>query len=114
MTRFAGDHRFPPGRPPLDNSISRPDQTAAINKGFAAWVTPETNDKTTNPAVSLEEIRRLVNGEAPAAAGTMRLNRKPFQEMNLASKRCDLNSFYAPEFIVSSVDSKDDPQGTAR
>jgi hypothetical protein len=114
MTRFAGDHRFPPGRPPLDNSISRPDQTAAINKGFAAWVTPETNDKTTNPAVSWEEIRRLVNGEAPAAAGTMRLNREPFREMNPASKRCDANSFYDPEFILSSVDSKDDPQGTAR
>jgi hypothetical protein len=36
-SQFAGDYKFPPGRPPINKDISRPDQTAAINRAFAAW-----------------------------------------------------------------------------
>jgi hypothetical protein len=102
MTRFTGDHRFPPGRPPLDNSLSRPDQTAALNKAFAAWGNRETNDSPTNSTDSLEAIRRVVDG-AHAAAGTMRPEREPFLEIEPASEKCDPASFLDPEHIVCSV-----------
>ncbi len=34
--KFCGDHRFPPGRPPIPG-IGKPDQTESINEAFAVW-----------------------------------------------------------------------------
>ena len=114
-TRFAGDHRFPPGRPPNNNDISRPDQTAAINRALSLWANPEPCHRPTNSdcAASGEAIRLLIHAPPATAGPTVLKQMKTFEQMATTSV-CDPMSFVDPEHIIRSVDGTETRPGGLR
>ena len=100
--QFAGDHRFPPGRPPIR---SRPDPNAALSAGLAAWGDVITDRGTgTGPAAALEAIRKLLQSPH-AAIDPLRtvLPQASFTEVDPATVRCDADSFRDPEHVIHSI-----------
>ena len=106
--QFAGDHRFPPGRPTINRDISRPDQTAAINSAVAAWGDVIPAGRPVDLAASLRAIQNLLNSPPAAAADIIRPRQlEPFAEMDPASALCDPASFLDPEHKVCAIDDRD-------
>ena len=99
---FSGDHRFPPGRPPL-RVTPRPDQTAAINAAFAAW--PQEPLPPSAPGsfeAALEGIRKLMMPAAVADGSEQKLER--FFGTGPPPTVCTPASLRDPEFEVSACE----------
>lgn len=108
-SQFAGDYKFPPGRPPINKDISRPDQTAAINRAFAAW----GDDLPAGGAVDLEAsskaLQNLLRHPTAAVNPICPAQLQPFMEMDPTQALCEPASFLDPEHIVHSIDCRDAP-----
>ena len=108
--QFSGDHRFPPGRPPINSKeISRPDQTTAINTAFAAWVDQTPEEGPADSAASLEALRTLLHAPHAAAKPIGPTFMEPLAELDPSSAVCDPSSFLDPEYEVYMIDREDPP-----
>ena len=108
--QFSGDHRFPPGRPPIQGGrdISRPNQTAAINAAVAAWNDPIPNNGPTDLTALSGALRNLLHAPPAAANPISPMQLEPFTEMDPASARCDPLLFADPEHEVHKFDCRED------
>ena len=108
--QFSGDHRFPPGRPPI-RQTGRPNQTFAINAAFAAWHQPPS-DEPVNLAASSAALHKLLHAPPMAAAPISTQQLKPFKEMDPTSAICDPSPFADPEHEVHAIDCSGKPHDT--
>ena len=106
----AGDHRFPPIRPPITHDRSRPDLTESLDTALSAWCqrNPPRQWQVFEGQQASIRLQQLLDSFNTAPANTDALAQGPFPELPRSGSTFDPQSLRDPEHQVYTID--DDEQ----